>query len=150
MKRFFWLAPLIVALLALTSDTAKGNGYGPTFSSAALIAQNTTHTVVSGQSYAALPTDIVRMDTSNSADAGGLTVILPGNPGNQQILTTCWVGWAASQVPPVVNASAVDGGALMQPFSGQSASLTFTTRTAVTTPGACPSWKYDGSEWVVQ
>jgi len=153
--RLWFLAPLCAALFALVLAApwaSADNGFTGAGSTAGILASNTTATVVSGQTYAILPTDIVRMDTSNSADAGGLKVVLPSNPGNQQIITTCWLGWATSPVPPTVCASAVDGGAVMQPYSGQAASgaAGMTTWTAITTPGTCPSWKWDGTEWVIQ
>lgn len=153
--RHTWGAPLLAAAatLALAGHWALAdNGFTDTATSAGLGATNTTATVVSGQTYSALSTDVtVRLDTSNSADAGGLKAVLPA-PYTGQVVTTCWIGWAASQVPPTVMASAADGGAVMQPYSGQAASGSagMTTWTTVTTPGACPSWKYDGTEWVIQ
>ncbi len=154
-SRLWLLAPTLTALIALflaAPWASADNGFSPSMTAAGIIATNTTATVVSGQTYAILPTDIVRLDTSNSADAGGLKVILPSSPGNQQLVTTCWIAWAATPVSPVVQASAVDGGAVMQPFAGQAASgaAGMTTWTAIGTPGACPTWKYDGSEWVRQ
>jgi len=153
--RHTWVAPLLAAAttLALAGHWALAdNGFTDTATSAGLGATNTTATVVSGQTYSALSTDVtVRLDTSNSADAGGLKAVLPA-PYTGQVVTTCWIGWAASQVPPTVMASAADGGAVMQPYSGQAASGAggMTTWTTITTPGACPSWKYDGTEWVIQ
>ena len=147
-----WLLALAAALLALVLSghgTLADTGFTGTATSGAT---NTTATVVSGQTYAALSTDVVvRLDTSNSADAGGLKAVLPA-PYTGQVVTTCWIGWAESQVPPTVMASAADGGAVMQPYSGQAASGAggMTTWTTITTPGACPSWKYDGTEWVTQ
>ena len=155
MKKHSWFLTLIAALLALMFSGLQAsalNGFTDTATSAGLGATNTTATVVSGQTYAALSTDVVvRLDTSNSADAGGLKAVLPA-PYTGQVVTTCWIGWAASQVPPTVMASAADGGAVMQPYSGQAASGAggMTTWTTITTPGACPSWKYDGTEWVTQ
>ena len=156
--RHTWVAPLLAAAttLALAGHWALAdNGFTDTATSAGLGATNTTATVVSGQTYSALSTDVtVRLDTSNSADAGGLKVVLPSSPFNGQVVTTPWVGWAAAQVPPTVMASAVDGGAVMVPYTGQAASgaAGMTTWTTITTPGAGngPSWKWDGTEWVTQ
>lgn len=111
----------------------------------------TWQTVTSGQTATLLPTDGVRFDTTAIGDAGAATAVLPSIPTSGEIHTGCWISWEAG-ASPIIQASAVDGGAVMQPFTGQSASgvAGMTTWTKISTPGACPSWKYDGSEWVLQ
>ena len=109
----------------------------------------TTHTVNSGQTYAVQPCDlIVRL----VEDAGAATAILPSNPTNGETHTLPWLAWSsASPTPPVINANAVDGGAVMVPFAGQASSAPggLTTWATINTPGACGTWKWDGTEWVM-
>jgi len=109
-------------------------------------------TVTSGQTATLLPTDGVLFDTSNSADAGTATAVLPSTPGAGECHPTLWKVWASSPVPPRIAANAVDGGALMVPYAGMAASgaAGLSTWTANTTPGSPATWCWDGSEWMLR
>ncbi len=108
----------------------------------------TVATVNSGQTYAVLACDrVIRF----IEDAGAGTAILPSSPAYGETHTLPWLAWSsASPTPPVINANAVDGGAVMVPFAGQSSSAPggLTTTTTVNSPGSTGTWMWDGTEWV--
>jgi len=112
----------------------------------------TPHTVVSGGTLAATYSDCpVRLDTSNSLDAGTATYSLTATPFNGEWHSACWMSWAdASAVAPTVTSA--DGGATLVPFSGLASPAPggLVGSTTVSTPGACWTGRWDGSEWVPQ
>ena len=134
---------------ASTTAAVHLNGASVTILSGPIGGGGTAATPDAGSVYQILPTDaVVRLNT----DAGLVSVSLPAPSGPGEAHTACWLGWGSGLIPPVVNAAAVDGGALMMPFAGLASSAPggLTTWTAETTPGACATWKWDGTEWVIQ
>src|ERR1019366_603535 len=152
MKRVIYVFSAIFALLCVASFSL---GAELIISPGTVSAANgglvcTPHTVVSGQTYAAATGDCpIRMDTSNSLDAGTATYSLTANPFNGEWHSACWLSWAdASAVAPVVTSA--DGGHTLVPFSGLASPVPggLAGSTTVSTPGACWSGRWDGSEWV--
>lgn len=122
MKRFFWLAPLIAALLALTSDTAKGNGYR-----AVAVVAGTPQGVAT--TALALRADqgiaFGGMATPYSAGTTPPTVTLTGTPSStvQSFQMTCTLLGilGTSHVAISINGSSVYAGvsaASLGPYSG--------------------------------
>lgn len=111
----------------------------------------TAATVVSGQTYTLLASDsVIRFDTT-----GGTTATADMHAGGYigQPVTFYWWAWsvadAGGPTPPTVNAPA---GISVVPYSGQATSgaAGLVSTTAITTPGASFTLKWDGTEWTGQ
>ena len=114
----------------------------------------TVATVLSGQTYAMLSTDAVVLFDTTILDSGAAMAVLPSGPTNGEAHTVCWPIWDAG-LNPIVAANAVDGGALMTPFVGQTVSgnTGLTTQTALGDAGVggvCKTWKWNGASWTFQ